>query len=1766
MNTSIECSNAAGLTAAQALVPVASDNCDLTLTPVKTSGIFVAAGCGNAGSYTNTFRVTDDCGNISGTFTQVITITDTTAPVITTGAGTLDANLECSNLSGLSAALSAVPVATDNCTSTPTIHLLSDNTTTNTTCSNAYVRVRTWNFTDGCGNSSGTFTQTITVIDSTAPVIVGTLSSTTVEGCSIADAPAAATSVAQLLTMGLTSITDNCTAPANLIVTSSDDHDGTCPIVITRTYRITDACGNSTTITSTHIIRVDDKTPPVISNVPAAITYNCASDVPVGQVNSVTVNDICTGLVSITVTVTDVTTAGTCANKFTINRIWTAKDVCGNISSATQIITVDDQIAPVITGVPAAAAYSCASEVPDGQTGSVIVSDNCSGAVNVVVNDVITPGSCANSYTITRRWTATDICGNVSVATQIITVDDQIAPLITGVPTAVTYSCASAVPVGQVGSVAVTDNCSGAVNVVVNDLITAGSCANKYTITRRWTATDICGNISIATQIITVDDQIAPTITGVPVAATYSCSESVPVGQTASVIVSDNCSGAVNVSVNDVITSRSCNNKYTITRRWTATDICGNTSSATQIITVDDQIAPVISGVPASASYSCAEAVPVGRTASVTVSDNCTGQVTVTVTDVITAGSCANKYTITRRWTATDICGNTSSATQTITVDDLTPPIISGVPSSQTYSCASEVPVGRTTSVTVSDNCTGLVTVTVTDVTTAGNCANKYTITRRWIATDICGNTTSATQTITVEDLMPPVITGVPASQTYSCAALVPVGQTASVTATDNCSGLVTVTVTDLTTAGSCANRYTITRRWTATDACGNTSSATQIITVNDQTPPSILGSIQLIQIEGCSEAALPAPVTSVAALEGLGLNISDGCSPDASLTVTSRVVSSGSCPIVVSRIYTITDPCGNSSSYTQIFNIGDNTLPVVSGTIQTVSIEGCSAASAPSPVNSVAELEALGLDIADGCTPDNSLSVSSSQTQAGSCPLVITRTYTITDICGNSANAVQIINIDDNTAPLVTGTLSTTVIEGCSVGDVPAPVTTVAALETMGLVITDACTSDGNLVVSSTQTTSGTCPIVVTRVYRITDACGNFSTATQTIQVDDNTPPVITGTLRTANVEGCVAGDATAPVTSVAALEALGIAVADVCTSDNNLIVSSTQTATGSCPIVVTRIYRITDACGNYSTATQTINVDDTTPPVAKCKAFTLVLKLDGTATLTAADIDDGSVDECGIKSLVVSKTAFNCSEIGVHTVTLTVTDNCGNISTCQASVTVTDPNPPVLTINDVEVLESSGTAAVTVRLANARACDVSFTVVSANNTALTPGDYSAIASTVYTIPGGTNSVVINIPITDDKVSEPTESFFIRLSNPVNGVIGDDQGVVTILDDDMPPKVLISDASITEGGTLIFTVSLSNVSSSDITVTLGFTNVTTSNSDYVFNPVTVSFPSGTTTVTAVVATNLDNLQEVNETLIVKIIGTTGSVGDTSDTGTGTIIDDDDVPIAVDDNLTTDEDVVLTGNVSVNDIPNGPDNVWSMVSQPAHGDVVLNSNGTFTYTPDQDYNGNDSFVYKLCDSDGDCDQATVFITMRPVDDLPIANDDEFIAHMDGYIDGDLAENDILSGDGGNVWSVVSQPSNGTVIVNADGTFTYTPNVGYIGSDSFTYKLCDVDGDCDEAKVNLLVEDIVPDQVFTPNGDNYNDTYHVKNIEFYPGSRITIFNRWGNKVYQKNGYINDWDGYSNMDKLGSKPLPVGTYYYLIDYGINRHKTGWVYLER
>lgn len=200
-------------------------------------------------------------------------------------------------------------------------------------------------------------------------------------------------------------------------------------------------------------------------------------------------------------------------------------------------------------------------------------------------------------------------------------------------------------------------------------------------------------------------------------------------------------------------------------------------------------------------------------------------------------------------------------------------------------------------------------------------------------------------------------------------------------------------------------------------------------------------------------------------------------------------------------------------------------------------------------------------------------------------------------------------------------------------------------------------------------------------------------------------------------------------------------------------------------------------------------------------------------------------------------------------------------------------------------------------------------------------------------------------------------------------------------------------------------------------------------------------------------------------------------------------------PLANDDNYTTDEDVSVTGNVLMNDTdPDGDvlaGNVI-LVNPPTNGIVVLNTDGTFTYTPNLGYTGEDVFAYEVCDPDGACNQALVTITILPLDDnSPTAIDDSYTTEagvpvMDNVLINDTDPNDafvIVSA------NLINAASNGTVILNADGTFTYTPNPGYTGMDMFTYEVCDPDGLCSEAVVTITV---VPPGNMPPTAidDNY----------------------------------------------------------------------------
>ncbi len=1177
-----------------------TDNCDGSGNVAGTDGPLTGGNCG--GTITRSWTYTDACGNAATTVTQTITVDDTTPPVMASPPTAI--TVEC---------IADVPAMTnlgwtDNCDGSGNV-AGTDGPLTGGNCGGTITR--SWTYTDACGNNATTVTQTITVDDTTPPVMASPPAAITVD-C-ITDVPA-------MTNLGWT---DNCDGSGNVAGTDGPLTGGNCGGTITRSWTYTDACGNNATAV-TQTITVDDTTPPVMASPPAAITVDCITDVP--AMTNLGWTDNCDGSGNVAGTDGPLT-GGNCGG--TITRSWTYTDACGNNAiTVTQTITVDDTTPPVMASPPAAITVDCITDVP--AMTNLGWTDNCDGSGNVAGTDgPLTGGNCGG--TITRSWTYTDACGNAATTvTQTITVDDTTPPVMASPPAAITVDCITDVP--AMTNLGWTDNCDGSGNVAGTDgPLTGGNCGG--TITRSWTYTDACGNnATTVTQTITVDDTTPPVMASPPAAITVDCITDVPamtnLGWT------DNCDGSGNVAGTDgPLTGGNCGG--TITRSWAYTDACGNNATAvTQTITVDDTTPPVMASPPAAITVDCITDVPAMTNLGWT--DNCDGSGNVVGTDgPLTGGNCGG--TITRSWTYTDACGNNATTvTQTITVDDTTPPVMASPPAAITVDCITDVPA--MTNLGWTDNCDGSGNVAGTDgPLTGGNCGG--TITRSWTYTDACGNNaTTVTQTITVDDTTPPVMASPPAAITVDCITDVPA--MTNLGWTDNCDGSGNVAGTDgPLTGGNCSG--TITRNWTYTDACGNNAiTVTQTITIDDTTPPVMASPPAAITVE-C--------ITDVPAMTNLGWT--DNCDGSGNVAGTDGPLTGGNCGGTITRSWTYTDACGNNAiTVTQTITVDDTTPPVMASPPAAITVD-C--------ITDVPAMTNLGWT--DNCDGSGNVAGTDSPLTGGNCGGTITRSWTYIDACGNNATTVtQTITVDDTTPPVMASPPAAITVD-C--------ITNVPAMTNLGW--TDNCDGSGNVAGTDGPLTGGNCSGTITRSWTYTDACGNVATTvTQTITVDDTTPPVMASPPAAITVD-CI--------TDVPAMTNLGWT--DNCDGSGNVAGTDGPLTGGNCGGTITRSWTYTDACGNNATTvTQTITVDDTTPPVMASPpaAITVdcITDVPAMTNLGWTDNCDGSGNVAGTDGPL---TGGNCG--GTITRSWTYTDACGNNAiTVTQTITVDDTTPPVM------------------------------------------------------------------------------------------------------------------------------------------------------------------------------------------------------------------------------------------------------------------------------------------------------------------------------------------------------------------------------------------------------------------------------------------------------------------------------------------------------
>jgi CSLREA domain-containing protein len=166
-------------------------------------------------------------------------------------------------------------------------------------------------------------------------------------------------------------------------------------------------------------------------------------------------------------------------------------------------------------------------------------------------------------------------------------------------------------------------------------------------------------------------------------------------------------------------------------------------------------------------------------------------------------------------------------------------------------------------------------------------------------------------------------------------------------------------------------------------------------------------------------------------------------------------------------------------------------------------------------------------------------------------------------------------------------------------------------------------------------------------------------------------------------------------------------------------------------------------------------------------------------------------------------------------------------------------------------------------------------------------------------------------------------------------------------------------------------------------------------------------------------------------------------------------------------------------------------------SGPSNGSLTLNADGSFDYTPNANFFGNDSFTYRANDGTANSNLATVTITVTPVNDAPVANHDAYSVAEDGTLTvpapGVLANDTDVEGSALTVAAPrpASGPTNGSLTLNADGSFQYTPNTNFFGSDSFTYRASDGAADSNLATVTITVTPVNDAPV--ANDDGYNAT-------------------------------------------------------------------------
>ena len=581
-----------------------------------------------------------------------------------------------------------------------------------------------------------------------------------------------------------------------------------------------------------------------------------------------------------------------------------------------------------------------------------------------------------------------------------------------------------------------------------------------------------------------------------------------------------------------------------------------------------------------------------------------------------------------------------------------------------------------------------------------------------------------------------------------------------------------------------------------------------------------------------------------------------------------------------------------------------------------------------------------------------------------------------------------------------------------------------------------------------------------------------------------------------------------------------------------------------GSVSTTSTRTVLVNDKVGNQTATIGTVSLTVITPAVGAAGSATPTLNANGTVTVPA-----------GTKS-------------GTYYIGYRICSTVASISVCDtATATVVVGNPTITADPDTFTI-TTGTSTKSVLdndkigTATATTNTVSISVV----TGATPKQAGTNTPTLDSdgkvtvpnnTPAGTYTIVYQICDKLNSGNCATTTATVVVGNPT---ITANPDTFTITTGTSTKSVLDNDKIGTATATTN-TVSISVVTGA--TPKQPGANTPTLDSD---GKVTVpnNTPAGTYTIVYQICDKLNSGNCATTTATI-IVGTPTITADpdtftiTTGTSTKSVLDNDKIGTAT----------ATTNTVSISVV------TGATPKQAGTNTPTLDSDGKVT-VPNNTPAGTYTIVYQICDklNSGNCATTTATVvvgTTTPTAPIPVAVDDRATTPLNTPVTINVLGNDTPEGATPNV---TTNPANGSVSVNSDGSIEYRPHTDFAGTDTFVYELCNASG-CATATVTVeVIKSIVVYNAISLSSDK-NDHFHIAGIESYPNNVVRIYNRWGVKVWEAEHYDNIrnvFKGISNGRVTVEAPnkLPQGTYYYVIEYTDERNqqqsKVGWLYIKK